>query len=511
MNITIWKDRVSHKTNRYWNHFVFHPTDAIEDDWGKRILDQCADDGVGEFVRIYSMFEDIYTLDADGTLREDYELNDYRVRYLLSKGFDVMIAYAFIPPWLSENTAEQSSVAKNKTRYKGKMICTAVPKDVAVWGDLCYRYTKHMVETFGSEAMSKMMVHCYNEPDLRSFFMASAANARERAAVYVKMYAAFEAGIEKAEKEYNEAHPDSAFRMTIGGPALAGDRDFYTDFMDFIQEGPHRLDYFAFHIYGTKPPYLNNGSLPLKADNSAEKVLWFANDLKARGYGDLPLVADEWGACTAGFYNREECPTLLFRENEIYSCYFVKMIAAYDRLNLPLSKLMICLSGQHEMTTDFSGFRNFFTLNFFPKPIYHAFRLSRRLGEMVLCYDRDDSEKDSPLTVFPTKTREGRVVLFVAYGNPHFTTVPDETPLPELPVSLSFPGVAEKEARVTLIDRDHATGYTEYLRLGGNDNPCPAEIEQMRKASELRTETIPLQGGKLDVTMLNNGVAMVEL
>lgn len=270
MNITVFQNQVTHKTARYWNHFVFHPTDAIEDDWGQRILNQCAADGVGEFVRIYSMFEDIYTLDDNGEILEDYELNDLRIRYLLEHGFGIMIAYAFIPPWLSTNADETSSVAKNKTRYKGKMICTSAPTDIPMWGELCYRYTKHIIETFGAETVSKMMVHCYNEPDLKPFFMASAQDSHERVVVYNEMYGAFEKGIERAEKEYLSSHPAETFRMTIGGPALARKIDFYTEFMDYIQAGNHRIDYFAFHIYGTKPVFLNEGSKLLDAENSVE-------------------------------------------------------------------------------------------------------------------------------------------------------------------------------------------------------------------------------------------------
>lgn len=199
----------------------------------------------------------------------------------------------------------------------------------------------------------------------------------------------------------------------------------------------------------------------------------------------------------------------MFRENEIFSCYFVKMLAAYDHLRLPLSKLMICLSGQHEMTTDFSGFRNFFTLNFFPKPIYHAFRLSRRLGEEVLQYETD--VENPYLTVFPTRTENGRTVIFFAYGNPHFTTVSEEQPLPDLPVTLTVAGDTAEMALVTLVDRDHANGYTEYLRIGENDHPSLEEIEVMRRASELHSEEVPVTNGTLTFTLENNGIAMVEL
>ena len=38
--------------HNFWNNFHFHPTDAIEDDWGRRILDTAAADRVGKTILI---------------------------------------------------------------------------------------------------------------------------------------------------------------------------------------------------------------------------------------------------------------------------------------------------------------------------------------------------------------------------------------------------------------------------------------------------------------------------
>ena len=34
--------KVIRRTQKFWNHCLFHPTDAVEDAWGKRILDRFA-------------------------------------------------------------------------------------------------------------------------------------------------------------------------------------------------------------------------------------------------------------------------------------------------------------------------------------------------------------------------------------------------------------------------------------------------------------------------------------
>ena len=66
--IKIFNEVVKKQPN-FWNGCLFHPTDAIEDPWGRRILDRMAADGAIKTVRIYSMFEDIVYLDENGNLK----------------------------------------------------------------------------------------------------------------------------------------------------------------------------------------------------------------------------------------------------------------------------------------------------------------------------------------------------------------------------------------------------------------------------------------------------------
>ena len=40
--------------HNFWNHIHFHPTDAIEDDWGQRILNRIHEDGIAGTVRTVS-------------------------------------------------------------------------------------------------------------------------------------------------------------------------------------------------------------------------------------------------------------------------------------------------------------------------------------------------------------------------------------------------------------------------------------------------------------------------
>ena len=109
------QDQVIKKLPKFWNHALFHPTDAVEDPWGKRILDRMAADGAIKTIRIYSMLEDIVYIGEDGELCYDFRVSDLRLDYLLEKGYDLLIAYAGIPECIARREFGGCSVAKAKT------------------------------------------------------------------------------------------------------------------------------------------------------------------------------------------------------------------------------------------------------------------------------------------------------------------------------------------------------------------------------------------------------------
>ena len=65
-------NQVEKTQENFWNHCVFHPTDAIEDPWGKRILDKISADGAIKTIRIYTMFEDIVYFDGNHQIQFDF-------------------------------------------------------------------------------------------------------------------------------------------------------------------------------------------------------------------------------------------------------------------------------------------------------------------------------------------------------------------------------------------------------------------------------------------------------
>lgn len=454
--------------HNFWNHCLFHPTDAVEDPWGKRILDRMAKDGSIKSVRIYAMLEDIVYLDGEDNLAFDFRLSDLRLDYLIEKGYSPLIAYAGMPDCIAERTQGAESNSKNKTRYKGKLFNTNLPYDFALWEEVCYRYTMHNIERYGIEAMADWRLTCFNEPDAKGFFLSSVPNEdiKTRVEAYATLYEAFSRGVRRASD-----------RLKIGGPATCGSFDFFDDFLKEAAKRKLDLDFLAIHNYGTWPDALNSGEHKINVANNMQKQEKYLDIITKNGFADVPIVVDEWGACSRGFHNKEECPALMFRETEVFASYYTKLIQQCLERKFKIDRMMICLSGQHEMVEDFSGFRNFFTLNFIDKPIYNAYLMASKLGDTLLSCKTDDDN----LFVIPTKLEDGSYAVMLTYATDTF-----EESLPTLEETILLPEDAVgKKITVYLIDRTHTNPYRLAERTGIGAQPTKEEIALLRKEGML--------------------------
>lgn len=494
MSTRIYANEKVKQLHNFWNCIHFHPTDAIEDPWGKRILDRVSEDGAAYMVRMYTMLEDIVTMDDHGNLHYDFSLNDLRLDYMISKGFRILLNYNFIPPCIAEDPNIRSCVSKNKTRYKGKLITTSAPRDYDLWEEICYQYTRHILERYGEERVASWYLHCFNEPDIPSFFLSnlsgSDADAAIRCREYCKLYHSFANGIRRAST-----------KLHIGGPTLAYRLDFLENFLLYIRENDLQLDFVCAHTYGTDPQSLNSGTGAIRTSNITKKIATYRS-VADRVFPGIELIIDEWGASSAGFYNREECPKLMFRENEIMAVFFGKMVTELIDRDENLSALMICLSGQHEMVEDFSGFRNLFTLNGIAKPIYNAYRLMRRLGNIQLRSETDNEN----LTVLATRDGEKHIVLLTYSPETFYDEV-----LPMLEETIHIDGLTkEKTVTVYRIDADHLNPYNLFLKNGYAKDLTSEQVALLKAEGELKISEKLTTTGDIELTIPHNSFILME-
>ncbi len=169
----------------------------------------------------------------------------------------------------------------------------------------------------------------------------------------------------------------------------------------------------------------------------------------------------------------EECPKFMDRETEVFSAYFTKLIHEFIANNITIDKLMICLSGQHEMVTDFSGFRNFFTLNFIAKPIYNAYLLSSKLYTNILKAEKDNDN----LFVIPTADDNGDLSVMLTYCSEFF-----KDDIEDREEKLILPSdVIGKKIAVWCIDKETTNPYRLCVKNGyDQQNLSEEELKTLR-------------------------------
>lgn len=492
--IKIFCDKKEKDLKNFWGHIVFHPTNAIEDDWGKLYLNKIADDGAAKTVRIYAMFEESVTLDENGEMVFDFSRNDKRIDYLVSKGFDILLVYAFIPPWLS---AEQSDDLK-KARYKGSIFYRSYPSDYSKWQEICRIYTEHLVERYGEETVAKWKIHCYNEPDKIHFFYATAPSFKARAEEFFKLYCGFVNGITAVSD-----------KIKLGACGFADAYEFLEHFLKLVKQSGLKFDFLSCHPYGTTHSLVNNKTRPVNAYDPYTYIYTVKSIAELCGFENIPIVCDEWGALEEGYYGMEKCPAYEMRENELYAAYYAKLLTYLDASAVNIEKLMICLSGQHDLQEDFAGHRNFFSKNFYPKPIYNAHVLANKLGDKKLYHYADYSEER--ISVLPSKnTTDGHISVLLCYADPFFIS-----PLPDISTEILFEGL-DRAYRVQkqVIDRTHANAYTKFVELGRPQNPSEEIKQIIRDAGTLKAEdigTVTPDNKTILLEMENNAVVLLEL
>lgn len=522
--IQVKGNSVTGEIHNFWNHIHFHPTDAIEDAWGRRILDQVSEDGAARYMRIYAMLEDVVSRTAEGELRYDFRETDKRIDYLVEKGFRLLICFNFLPKAIAADPECMSWLV----RYKGKHINTSRPGDYREWQEVCRTYTRHLKERYGEERLAEWYFHCWNEPDFPDYFLSDTSREGHMAEVaeeYGRLYDHFAQGV-----------TEGCSRVKIGGPSAALSNEFIERFLRHVKQGVNwadgktgsRIDFLSLHTYGAFPKDLMNGKR-IQVEDTYARVRELEGIAVKCGFEGLEMVVDEWGLSTEGFSDSEKYPVLNFRNTEYYGAAYAHMINYYVRHKAPVSMQMICLSGQHRLTREFHGYRSFFTLHGFPKPIYNAYALCAKLGDKMLEGQIRDISGDimgdimeglegSYIGVLPTVCQGGKIEILIYRFCPW--AVMEEQRVRSRTARKVHLQISDIRGRYTVrhyrIDHENANAYTAWRELGGRNDLNSEETEWIRREGALKVwypeETVEMQGRwQTDIVMTDNALSLVEL
>ena len=505
MTVDIHGDAQGVTRRNFWNNVHFHPTDAVEDLWGQEILNRWAADGTAQYLRLYTMFEDIVSRDDAGKLVFDFSEQDRRLDLVVAKGFRVLLCFNFMPVAMAADPVNLSG-----RRYKDKRFCRSKPADYGEWRALCRAETEHLVGRYGMATVSQWLFHCWNEPDLgfwlypKFFFECTPEEQEEKIVEYCKLYDYFEAGV-------HEAAP----AVRTGGPSCGHYKDFFERVMEHVSSGQNfvtgktgtRFDFASLHCYSSIPQDVHD---PLRYKVCPESIVNQYRTYRAimarHGLQDKPAVIDEWAAAAEGYLGIAEDPRMRFRETEYYAAFYFKLIDLFTRLEMPPERMMICLSGQDFNTQDFDGHRTFFTARGWCKPIGNAFALAAKLGEERLpCA----AEMPGDTGVMATRRADGAVV--VAFYN----HVSDFGKFGRTEaVSFTVDALPERfELKRWRIDEVFSNAFTAWSRLGSPAQPTVWEREQVSRHARLEEARGAVKGSggfSGEVVLTPNSVEVLE-
>ncbi len=508
MKITINTEQQKTPLENFWNHIHFHPTDAAEDIWGQRVLNQAAEDGVAQFVRLHTMFEDIVTRDRSGELKFDFTESDIRLDYMVEKGFYLLLCFDFMPPCMSLDQRNVSNI-----RYKNKTYNRSQPSSYEEWGTVCRVYTQHLIDRYGENRVSNWHFHCWNEPDA-GYWVSTKGNDEwdadgdtDKIDEYIKLYDYFEHNVHTVND-----------KIKVGGPSCAGSDRFVRLFLEHCHDGKNlvtgntgtRIDFASVHCY-SQGIYSN---LPNKSFTSPENVMQRMRTLRSImdqcGFTGLDMLLDEFGIAGGGFLGIDTDPRMVFRETEYFSAFYARLIELIANApELKMRKIMICLSGQDHCVKDFDGFRTFFTANGYRKPIYNGYALAAKLGDMKLEYSGTCSENTG---ILPTADSNGAIkVMLYNFEDDFYGTIDSAK------FELELEGLRGKYlVRHYRIDKSTSNAYAKWAELGCPQVPTMLERDYILRAGMLSTlcpdEHVELNGSfKTDIILGQNAVSLLEI
>jgi len=387
------------------------------------------------------------------------------------------------------------------------------PSSYEKWGELVYQWTRHNLERYGPEEMSKWYFEVWNEPNLDVYWRGSAED----------FYRLHDVAIDAIRRALPTAR--------VGGPDVAGaGGEFMDGFLRHVTSGTNYAtgqtgtptDFLSFHAKG-KPAFIDGhvrmgiGAHLQEVERGFRKITAFP------ALAAMPVVIGEsdpegCAACPG--------PQNFYRNGTLYSSYTA---ASFARIWQLAARRHVNLAGvlswsfEFENQPWFAGYRQLAT-NGVNLPVLNVFRLFAKLGPEQLVarssaevpLDKillDGVREAADVGTLATRNVDGSIAVLV--WNYH----DDDLPGPDARVTVAIRGIkrsANAGVIVWRVDGEHANSLAAWKSLGEPQSPNATQYEQLERASELVPESFGAGIGKrgavqVTLTVPRQGVALVVL
>jgi xylan 1,4-beta-xylosidase len=424
-----------------------------------------------EYVRFHAVFHDemgVYDEDKDGKPVYNFTYADEVYDGLLANGVRPFIELSFMPRKLASREVFQPF-------FYHPVV--APPKDWDVWENLVYEFTKHLVDRYGVEEVSRWYFEVWNEPNIDFW----AGDPKE--STYYELYD----HAARAIKRVNS-------RLRVGGPATA-QAAWVDRFIRHCVEKNVPVDFASTHVYGNdkaQDVFGTDETIPRTqmVCRAARKV---HGQVKASARPDLPII---WSEYNASYMNEPDVTDAAFM-----GPWLADTIRQCDGLTDMMSYWTFSdvFEEQGPEKQPFYGGFGVLARGGVPKPAFNAFVLLHKLGTERIPVNSD--------SVLATRTKDG--ALEIAVWN---IALPEEPGAPKT-LTLDIKGMTKAHSvKIYRVDGKHGSPLPAWAAMGKPRYPTQQQLESLRKAGALAPpESRALTDGRVTLTLPPHSLFLLEV
>lgn len=425
------------------------------------------------YVRFHAIFHDevgIYDEDAQGHPVYDFSYVDQIYDALLANGVRPFVELSFMPKKLAAREA------LHPFWYKPNV---SPPKDWNKWDDLITQFSKHLIDRYGIEEVSKWYFEVWNEPNLD--FWAG----QPKQATYWQLY-------DHTALALKQVSP----RLRVGGPATA--QAAWADaFIRHCADKKVPVDFVSSHVYGNdtaKDVFGTDEKIP-RDQMVCRAVKKVHDQIRSSAMPNLPLI---WTEYNASYFNE---PAVT--DSTYMGPWLADTIRQCDGLVDMMSYWTFSdvFEEQGVVKQPFYGGFGLNAAGEIPKPAFFAFKVLHRLGDERIPVDSN--------SVLATRQNDGSVIVAVWNLVP-----PEQTGLAQpKTIHLRFEHLlGTPRAYISRVDHDHGDVHSAYEKMGRPRFPTREQTETLQQAPQLPPpEVRDLNNGELTIDLAPDGLAVVRL
>ncbi|HEX7958429.1 MAG TPA: glycosyl hydrolase family 39 [Terriglobales bacterium] len=423
-----------------------------------------------QYVRFHGIFDDdngVYEEDSQGNPVYNFSYVDQIYDGLLQRGVKPFVEIGFMPKKLA------ASPILHAFWYKPS---PSPPKDYAKWDALVTAFTRHLIERYGTDEVSKWYFEVWNEPNID--FWAG----EPKKSTYWELYDHTARAIKAVSA-----------RLRVGGPATA--QAAWADaFIQHVSQAQAPADFVSTHVYAndsSQDVFGTDENIP--RDKMVCRAVKKVHDqIKASAKPDLQLI---WSEYNASYKNEPDITDQVFMApwlaDTIRQCDGLVDIMSYWAFSDVFDE-------QGVVKEPFYGGFGLEAAGRLPKPAFNAFKVLHLLGDRRI-----------PLVSQRALATMRQKTLVLAAWN---LVLPGTTGSPSS-ITFQLQGWSgSHKAKLYRVDSTHGSLLAKYDQMGRPRYPTQAQLSELRKAAQLGApELKTFKGNQLSVDLPAQSLVVIEV